>query len=88
MSSGLGMSLDDYIKASKSKNRENNNFGGYKPKNSGGNFRKFRKFNQPQGNYNNRFKRDENYENKFNQVFFIHFKSMSFSHSLEKKLGT
>lgn len=75
MSSGLGMSLDDYIKASKSKNRENNSFGGYKHQNSGGNFRKFRKFNQPQGNYNNnRFKRTENYENKFNQVFFSSFK--------------
>lgn len=79
MSQGLGMALDEYIKASKFKNRnENQSFGRYKPNNnnnnSGGTYNKFRRF-KPQGgfnkNNNNRFARNENFEPKFKQVIIV-----------------
>jgi len=79
MSQGLGMSLDDYIKASKSKggnnnhsygnnNGHNNYSGRYK---AGGGFNKQQRFKPAGGNYRNRFQRNEEFEENnsgFNKV--------------------
>lgn len=85
MSLGLGMPLDDYIKASKNKERSgyvrnNNNSRRYKSGgNSSYNNRPQQRYNKPQnpGNFSgNRFKRNDDYENKtggFNKVIATSF---------------
>ena len=73
MSQGLGMSLDDYIKASKPSRGGGytNNYSG-RYKSGGGNYNKPQRYNKPQGGgYRNRFKRNDEFEGSsgaFNKV--------------------